>query len=202
MEVGPDPIDMMIGFSHHDAAFAAASHLLAQGFRRIGFLGAQMDPRMQRRLHGYRDAMKAASLFNPHLVVTTPVPTSVTLGGTLLADLLSRAPDIDAVSCGNDDIALGVLFECQRRQLSVPDDIAVIGFNDMEFMASAVPPLSSVRTNRYEMGRNAVAMVTTAIEGKRPAEAIIDLGFELMIRPSSMAGTHGRRAPRLPIKSA
>jgi len=202
MEVGPDPIDMMIGFSHHDAAFTAASHLVAQGFRRIGFLGAQMDPRMQRRLHGYRDAMKAASLFNPHLVVTTQVPTSVTLGGTLLADLLSKAPDIDAVSCGNDDIALGVLFECQRRQLSVPDDIAIIGFNDMEFMASAVPPLSSVRTNRYEMGRNAVAMVTAAIEGKRPAEAIIDLGFELMIRPSSMAGTHGRRAPRLPIKSA
>jgi LacI family gluconate utilization system Gnt-I transcriptional repressor len=193
---------MMIGFSHQDAAFAAASHLIAQGFRRIGFLGAQMDPRMQRRLHGYRDAMKAAALFNPHLVVTTPVPTSVTLGGTLLADLLSKAPDIDAVSCGNDDIALGVLFECQRRQLSVPEDIAIVGFNDMEFMASTVPPLSSVRTNRYEMGRNAVAMVTAAIEGKRPAEPIIDLGFELMIRASSAAPAHDSRAPRLPVRSA
>ena len=85
----------------------------------------------------------------------------------------------------------------QRRQLSVPEDIAIVGFNDMEFMASAVPPLSSVRTNRYEMGRNAVAMVMAAIEGKRPAEPMIDLGFELMIRPSSTAGSHGRRAPRL-----
>src|SRR3954464_5519764 len=202
MEVGPDPVDMMIGFSHHEAACASASHLIAQGFRRIGFLGAQMDPRMQRRLHGYRDAMKAASLFNPHLIVTTQVPTSVTLGGTLFADLLSKAPDIDAVSCGNDDIALGVLFECQRRQLSVPDDIAIVGFNDMEFMASAVPPLSSVWTNRYEMGRNAVAMVTAAIEGKRPAEPVIDLGFELMIRPSSVAPAHDSRTARLPIRSA
>ena len=79
-----------------------------------------MDPRVQRRLEGYRDAMKAASLFDPNLVVTTSVPTTVTLGGTLFADLLAKAPDIDAVFCVNDDLALGVLFECQRRQISVP----------------------------------------------------------------------------------
>ena len=97
--------------------------------------------------------MKEASLFDPRLIVTTPVPTSITLGGTLFADLLSKAPDIDAVSCGNDDLALGVLFECRRRQFSVPEDMAIVGFNDLEFMASSVPTLTSVRTNRYEMGR-------------------------------------------------
>ena len=185
MEIGPDPVDMMVGFSHYDAAFAAVSHLLAQGFQRIGFLGARMDPRVQRRLEGYRDAMKAASLFDPRVIVTTPVPTSVTLGGTLFADLLSRAPDIDAVFCINDDLALGVLFECQRRQISVPEDMAIVGFNDLEFMASAVPSLTSVRTNRYEMGRSAVTMVTAAIEGSRPPESVVNLGFELMIRQSS-----------------
>ncbi len=187
MEIGPNPVDMMVGFSHYDAAFAAVSHLIAQGFQRIGFLGARMDPRVQRRLEGYRDAMKAASLFDPRLVVTTPVPTSVTLGGTLLADLLSRAPDIDAVFCINDDLALGVLFECQRRQISVPDRMAIVGFNDLEFVACAVPPLTSVRTNRYEMGRSAVTMVTAAIEGNPPPEPVVDLGFELMIRQSSLA---------------
>jgi len=187
MEIGPDPVDMMIGFSHYEAAFAAVSHLLAQGFRRIGFLGAQMDPRVQRRFGGYRDAMKTASLFDPRLIVTSPVPTSVTLGGTLFADLLSRAPDSDAVFCGNDDLALGVLFECQRRHISVPEDMAIVGFNDLEFMASAVPSLTSVRTNRYEMGRSAVTMVTAAIDGNRPPQAVVDLGFELMIRQSSAA---------------
>jgi LacI family transcriptional regulator, gluconate utilization system Gnt-I transcriptional repressor len=187
MEIGPDPVDMMVGFSHYDAAFAAVSHLLAQGFRRIGFLGAQMDPRVQRRFGGYRDAMKTASLFDPRLIVTTPVPTSVTLGGTLLADLLSKSSDSDAVFCGNDDLALGVLFECQRRHISVPDDMAIVGFNDLEFMASAVPSLTSVRTNRYEMGRRAVTMVTAAIDGNHPPEPVVDLGFELMIRQSSPA---------------
>src|SRR6476661_7658641 len=139
MEIGTNPIDMMIGFSHADACHAAILHLLDQGCRRIGFLGARMDPRVQRRFLGYRDAMKAASLFDPSLVVTTSVPTTVTLGRTLFADLLAQAPDIDAVFCVNDDLALGTLFECQRRQIAVPRDLAIVGFNDLEFTASAVP---------------------------------------------------------------
>jgi LacI family gluconate utilization system Gnt-I transcriptional repressor len=185
MEIGPEPADMMVGFSHYDAAFAAVSHLLAQGRRRIGFLGARMDPRVQRRLEGYRDAMKAAGLFDPNLIVTTPIPTAVTLGGTLLTDLFAKAPDVNAVFCINDDLALGVLFECQRQQIAVPEKMAIVGFNDMEFMASAVPSITSVRTNRYEMGRTAVLMLIDAIEGRRPTQPVVDLGFELVVRQSS-----------------
>src|SRR3979490_1030648 len=133
MEIGDEPVDMMVGFSHYEASSAAIAHILAQGRRRIGFLGARMDPRVQRRFEGYRDAMKAASLFDPNLVVTTTVPTTVTLGGTLFADLMAKAPDIDAVFCVNDDLALGVLFECQRRQIAVPGKIAIVGFNDLAF---------------------------------------------------------------------
>ena len=188
MEIGPDPIDMMIGFSHADACHAGISHLLEQGCRRIGFLGARMDPRVQRRLAGYQAAMKEASLLDPRLIVTTPVPTSVTLGGTLFADLLARAPDTEAVLCANDDIALGVLFECQRRHISIPRQMAIVGFNDLEFMASAVPTLTSVRTNRYEMGRNAATMVIETIEGRRPEQPIVDLGFTVVERQSSLRG--------------
>jgi LacI family transcriptional regulator, gluconate utilization system Gnt-I transcriptional repressor len=185
METGPDPVDMMVGFSHYDAGFSVVTHFLEQGRKRIGLLGARMDPRVQRRLEGYTDAMRKAGLYDPRLIVTTPVPTSITLGGTLLADLLAQAPDIDSVFCINDDLALGVLFECQRRQIAVPGKLAIVGFNDMEFMASAVPSLSSVRTNRYEMGRRAVSMLTDAIEGRRPEQPVVDLGFELIVRASS-----------------
>ena len=66
-----------------------------------------------------------------------------------------------------------------------PKTWPIVGFNDLEFMASAVPPLTSVRTNRYEMGRSAVTMVLAAIEGNRPPEPVVDLGFQLMIRESS-----------------
>jgi len=185
MEIGPNPVDMMVGFSHYDAGFSVVSYLRDRGRRRIGFLGARMDPRVLRRLEGYRAAMKGAGLYDPRLIVTTPVPTSVTLGGTLLSDLLAQAPDIDSVFCVNDDLALGVLFACQRQQIPVPEKLAIVGFNDLEFMASAVPSLTSVRTNRYEMGRKAVSMLTEAIEGRRPVEPVVDIGFELMERASS-----------------
>ena len=95
MEIGPNPVDMMIGFSHYEAARAAIAHLFAQGHRRIGFLGARMDPRVQRRLDGYVAAMKDAGLFDQRLIVTTATPTSVTLGGALFADLLAREPGIE-----------------------------------------------------------------------------------------------------------
>uniref|UniRef100_UPI0022323413 substrate-binding domain-containing protein n=3 Tax=Pseudomonadota TaxID=1224 RepID=UPI0022323413 len=119
------------------------------------------------------------------LIVTTAIPTSVTLGGTLFADLLAQAPDIDAVFCVNDDLALGALFECKRRHMTVPEQMAIVGFNDLEFMASSEPTLSSVRTNRYEMGRNAAMMVLETLEGRRPTESVVDLGFSVMERQSS-----------------
>jgi LacI family gluconate utilization system Gnt-I transcriptional repressor len=89
------------------------------------------------------------------------------------------------VFCINDDLALGVLFECQRQQIAVPEKMAIVGFNDMEFMESAVPAITSVRTNRYEMGRTAATMLIDAVEGRRPAKPVVDLGFELMVRRSS-----------------
>jgi len=185
MEIGPSPVDMMIGFSHFDASKAAISHLLDQGYRKIGFLGARMDPRVQRRLEGYRAAMNEAGLFDERLIVTTAVPTSMTLGGTLFADLLAKAPEIEAVFCVNDDLALGALFECKRRHMSVPQQMAIVGFNDLEFMASSVPTLTSVRTNRYEMGRNAAQMVIETLEGRRPEQGVVDLGFSIVQRESS-----------------
>ena len=64
--------------------------------------------------------------------------------------------------------------------------MAIVGFNDLEFMASSVPTLTSVRTNRYEMGRAAATMVIETIEGRRPEQRIVDLGFTVIKRQSSM----------------
>ena len=187
MEIGPDPVDMMVGFSHYDAAFAAVSHLIAQGFRRIGFLGAQMDPRVQRRLDGYRDAMKAASLFDPRLDHHDPGAYHRDAGRHAVRRSACRARPTSTRSPASMTTSRSA--SCSNASAGIfrfPNDIAIVGFNDLEFMASTVPPLSSVRTNRYEMGSSAVTMVTAAIEGHRPPEPVIDLGFELMVRQSSV----------------
>ena len=191
MEIGDDPIDMMVGFSHRDAGRAATRHLVERGHRRIGFLGARMDPRSQRRLEGYGEALKEAGLYDERLVVTTPRASTVTLGCELLGELLSRTPDVDAVFCNNDDLAVGVLFECQRRRISVPDDFGICGFNDLEMTAVAFPPLTSVRTHRQEMGRKAIEMLIARIAGEPIDTPVVDLGYEVMARQST-TGPAGR----------
>lgn len=190
METGTDPIDMMVGFSHFDGGRAATAHMIERGYRRIGFLGARMDPRSQRRLAGYRAAMEEAGLFDPRLITTTPVPSSVSLGRDLFRDALAKVPTLEGVFCNNDDLALGVLFECHRASIDVPQTIGICGFNDLDMMQVAFPSVTSVRTHRYKIGRQAVELALGAIAGGRPAQRILDLGFEL--KPRESTARHNR----------
>ena len=185
MEIGPDPVDMMIGFSHFEGGRTVTGHLVDVGYRKIGFIGARMDPRSQRRLGGYRAVMESAGLFDPRLITTTTTPSSVSLGRELLRDALAKVPTLDAVFCNNDDLALGVLFECHRAAIDVPGKIGIAGFNDLDMTGVAFPSLTSLRTHRYEIGRSAISMVRATIAGERPAQPVVDLGFELKPREST-----------------
>lgn len=185
MEIGPNPIDMMVGFSHFEGGRAVTDHLLGAGCRRIGFLGARMDPRTQRRLAGYRALLQANGVYDEALVTITPSPSSASMGASLFRQALSKSPDLDAIVCNNDDLALGVLFECHRTRIPVPERMCIAGFNDLEMMAVAYPSVTSVRTPRYEIGRRAIAMVRAVLDGERPELSVVDLGFELKIREST-----------------
>lgn len=192
MEVGPPPVDFAIGLSHYQAARDGAQHLLDMGYRAPAFLGAQMDPRSQRRLAGFRDCMLAAGIGGDDPVVTTPEPSSVSLGCRLFADLMARRPHTDAVLCNNDDLALGVLFEAQRRNIRVPDQMGICGFNDHEMMSAAEPPLTSVGTDRFEMGRAAIQQIRDRLAGQgHPRGHAVDLGFRLIPRASTARGIRG-----------
>lgn len=188
MELGSDPVDMMVGFSHFEAGRAATRHLIEAGYRRIGFIGARMDPRSQRRLAGYRAELEQAGLFEERLVTTTTIPSSVSLGRELLRDALERVPDLDALFCNNDDIAMGVLFECHHAAIPVPERLGLVGFNDHEMMAAACPPVTSVRTPRFEMGLRAMEMLRATMAGRPPSASVVDLGFTLQLRESSRRG--------------
>ena len=129
--------------------------------------------------------MEKVGLFDPRLVTTTPVLSSVSLGRELFRDALAKMPTLDGVFCNNDDIAVGVLFECHRAAIDVPKTIGIVGFNDLDMMQVAFPSITSIRTHRYEIGRRAVAMALAAIAGDRPQERVVDLGFELKRREST-----------------
>jgi LacI family gluconate utilization system Gnt-I transcriptional repressor len=203
MEHTPEPIDMLIGFSHVAAARAAVAHLLDGGYRGIGFLGARMDRRMLRRCEGYRAILGERRLYAPEREVMTKAPSSVSEGRKLCARLLEAAPDTDAVFCANDDLALGALFECQARGLQVPEQVGIVGFNDLEMMAAAVPSVTSIQTHRYQMGSMAIDMLIRRIEGESVAEPAVDLGFTLVPRQSTdRRASGGRRGGRPAERSA
>lgn len=186
METSPDPIDMIVGCDQREAGREAVRHLISKGYRRIAFLGARMDPRAQRRLAGYRDVMQAEGLADAdRLVQTTPQPSSYTIGGQLLSDMLARCPDTDAIFCNNDDVALGALFECQRRGISVPEQLGIVGFNDLDVVSCSVPSITSVRTHRYKTGLTAVQMILAEMNGDADHPRNLDAGFEVIARQST-----------------
>lgn len=178
MEIGPEPVDRAIGFDHTEAGAAATAHLFAQGYKRPVFLAGRHDPRSVRRESGYRRIAgdKAMS-------VTTPAASSVAVGRSLLSQALHLVPDLDAVFCNNDDIALGALFEAQARGIDCPHELGVCGFNDLGWAAATHPALTSVCTPRREMGRRAYDLLFTD-EGDR----VIDLGFTVNARRSTERG--------------
>lgn len=184
MDVCDGPVDMLVGIDHAEGAALAARHLAARGYRAPGVLAARMDPRTRKRAEGFE---RAATGFDPRRRVTTPEPSSVRLGGRMLADLLARAPETDAVFCINDDLALGALFEARRMGLDVPGRLGIAGFNDLEFAAAAEPAITSVHTPRREMGRRAVALLLDRMAG-RTGPGIHRLACELRARASTARG--------------
>lgn len=186
MELLDEPIDMNIGFSHQAAGGDVVAHLMAQGRRRIGFIGARLDPRVRQRIGGYIQALEAAGIYEPSLIATSPAPSSIALGGVLFQQLMeANHNNIDAVFCANDDLALGALFEAQRRNIRIPEDLAICGFNDIEAAAYVNPSLTSVAVGRYEMGVKAAELIIHALQGHQLEEKQIDLGYAIKQRDST-----------------
>jgi LacI family gluconate utilization system Gnt-I transcriptional repressor len=161
--------------------------LLSLGHRRVGHVAARLDARARRRKEGYTRAMVEAGLDGQSMMATTTRASTVHLGAELFNEVLAKTPNLEALFCCNDDLALGALFECQRRGIRVPDDISIIGFNDLEFCSSTFPTLSSVATPRHEMARRAAEIVLEIVRGsgERPDERRVDLGFTVIHRQST-----------------
>ena len=174
-----------VGFSQADAAAALTRHLLARGRRRIAFAAAQLDPRTLQRLDGWRREMQAASLYAPTLEWLNPAPSSLALGGTMFEQVVAQTPPVDAIFFCNDDLAQGALLAALRRGIAVPDRIAIAGFNDLTGSDQMLPPLTTVRTPRAEIGVAASRMLLALMRGEVPPSSVVDLGYELVVRESS-----------------
>jgi LacI family transcriptional regulator, gluconate utilization system Gnt-I transcriptional repressor len=182
------PIDTIVGFSHEKVGAAVAAHLIATGRRRPAVLTGD-DHRALRRKTGFVEAVRAAGLArDPVDGVPTGIvgaPTTAGSGRTGLIDLLARHPDIDAIFCSSDLLAVGVLIEARARGLSVPEALGVVGFGDLGLSRDFDPPLTTVRIDGTTIGRLAARFIVDRVEGRPVDERVIDVGFSVIRRAST-----------------
>ena len=163
----------------------AAAHLLAQGHRRIGFINVSHEIWWAReRLRGIQEAVVAIGE-DPATVITELTIATMTIRAAepAVSDLLTQAPDISAIMCMNDMIALGVLKRLYVLGIRVPGDIAITGFDDSYFAELLSPSLTTVRQQPYFLGK-AAAELAIELDVTDPVKTVV-FEPELVVREST-----------------
>jgi DNA-binding LacI/PurR family transcriptional regulator len=174
-----------IGATNWSGGLTATRHLLALGHRRIGVISGPENVMCSRaRLDGYRAAMDEAGVpVDPALIRygNFHVQEGTTEGRTLLR--LADPPT--AIFAGNDLQALGVYQAAREARLHIPEDLSVVGFDDLPVAAWVGPPLTTVRQPLAQMAMAAARLVLRLANGEQPSQTRVELATELMIREST-----------------
>jgi LacI family transcriptional regulator len=174
-----------VGSDNRSAARRLTKHLIGLGHRRIAHITFSPEDyyATQVRLSAYRQALEEANLeYNPDLIAYGSF--SAASGFAAMEQLLKRRPLPDAVFAGNDTIALGAMSVIHQHGLRIPQDIAMVGFDDLPFAPFTVPPLTTVRSPAIEQGRVAAEMLMQLMRDETPARQTQILEIPLVVRES------------------
>jgi LacI family transcriptional regulator len=163
----------------------ATAHLLGLGHRRIAYLGGPDNVECnQARLHGYLAALRSHGVAaEDNYIVTGPFLADH--GAQGLDSLLQLDPPPTAIFAGNDTIALGVLAEARRRNIRIPEDLSLVGFDGTSKAEESVPALTSVAQPFQEIGRAALRTVLRQLRGEVPDSRRVELATHLVVREST-----------------
>lgn len=153
MDADGDPIDFSLGVSHTLAGCMMAEHLVCRGYERIGYIGAwnERPSRSRKRRVAFENRLE--ELGTPlHCNIIREEDSSMLLGKIACAQALEQYPDIDALFFANDDLVSGALLYCLSEGISVPDDLALAGFNGLPLTEAMPLQVTTIKTPRFEMG--------------------------------------------------
>ncbi|MFD5271460.1 LacI family DNA-binding transcriptional regulator [Streptomyces sp. NPDC058335] len=174
-----------IGAANWSGGLAATEHLLSLGHRRIGLIAG--PPRLlcsRARFDGYRAALEAAGVATDESLVV-PGDFHPESGFTGCNTLLDLPEPPTALFAASDQMALGAIEALRRRGLRVPEDMSVVGFDDLSEVRWSSPPLTTIRQPLADMGQLAVRTVLRLARGERPDSPRVELGTELVVRAST-----------------
>jgi LacI family transcriptional regulator len=191
--VNPPPAELAsVGATNWAGGLAATEHLLSLGHRRIGAITGPEEYLCSRaRIDGYRSALERAGIaFDPGLVRHGDFQHE---GGFIRGgELLGLPGRPTAIFAGSDQQALGVYEAARQRGLRIPQDLSVVGFDDLPVARWVSPPLTTVRQPLAEMGRAAAQMLGELIEGTPLRSRRVELSTELVTRESTGPAGSGR----------
>lgn len=168
------------------AARAAVAHLAEQGCRRIAIISGPPDNTLSKDRHlGYCDALHAAGL-NRDPTLELYGDFTVSTGFAAARDLLALPDRPDALFCANDEMAIGARQAIREAGLRVPQDIALVGFDDIRFAEYLDPPLTTIRQPTAMIGEQAMALMIDLLEDPAMVPQDITLPAQLVVRGSSL----------------
>lgn len=176
MDVGGQQLDIQVGFDNEKAAWDMTNAFLESGKRAIAFFGSMDDPRDLSRFHGTELALAEHGLKAYHMAPRSI--SSVALGRQMFLQMQQSRPDIDAIFCTNDDLAVGVLLECQAQGKAVPQEIAIAGFHGLEIGRARLQKIASVITPRYDIGKTASEILIARLTGKGAPDRV-NLAYQI-----------------------
>jgi DNA-binding LacI/PurR family transcriptional regulator len=184
-EVDPDAQVWFVDPDNVGGGRQAVSHLLASGRRRIATIAGPQDMGVGlARLTGYRDACARAGMAADETLIAYG-DFSEPSGVAAMRQLLAAQPDLDAVFVASDLMAAGALRALREAGKRVPQDVAVVGFEDSAMARQTEPPLTTVYQPVEEMGREMVRLLVSRIRGEQPARPYVLLETHLVVRQSA-----------------
>ena len=182
-DLTPTPIDMLIGFSHTDIGREVAHFLIDKKRQQFALVTAD-DERAIRRATAFQNALIQRRLL-PALIDNVGASRTLKSGREALSRILLHKPDVDAIFCSSDLLAMGVLTEALARGIAVPQQLCIVGFGDVPYVADMVPALTTVHINGRDIGSKAAHFLVDRAEGRRVEQPIVDVGFSIVERDST-----------------
>ncbi|MFY0618289.1 LacI family DNA-binding transcriptional regulator [Shimia sp.] len=160
MDVDGDPVKHCVGISHLEAGREMAQTILKSGYRKIGFVGTKMpqDFRAEKRFKGFVEALgeTGVSLIDQELYSGV---SSIETGNMLTEMLLKRTPELECIYFSSDVLSVGAYMHCLSKGISVPDDLALAGFNNLELLRGLPLKLATTDAHRYMIGQKAAEII-------------------------------------------